>query len=92
MLVCMDSELQSRRAVQPSSGVPPTHTERHFTVAEVAAMWNLSADAVRRLFARESGVLVFGQTSGRSHKRRYTTLRIPESVVERVHRRCSLVS
>lgn len=67
-----------------------TFAERHYTVAEIAAMWKLSRDAVRRLFAKEPGVLVLGQTDGKRQKRRYTTLRIPESVVERVHRRCSL--
>ena len=65
--------------------------ERHYTVDEIANMWNLSKDAVRRLFAKEAGVVVFGRTEGRAHKRPYTTLRIPECVVERVHRSCSLV-
>lgn len=65
--------------------------ERHYTVAEVAAMWNLSKDAVRRLFRNEPGVLVLGgHASGR--QRRYTVLRIPQSALERVHARCSLVS
>jgi hypothetical protein len=67
-------------------------SERHYSVAEIASMWNLSKDTVRRLFAKEPGVLVLGQNGGRARKRRrYTTLRVPESVVERVHRRCSLV-
>lgn len=60
--------------------------ERHYVVAEIAEMWSLSADAVRKLFEREPGVLVLGDYGSRS-KRRYTTLRIPQSVVERVHRR-----
>jgi hypothetical protein len=64
--------------------------ERHFSVAEVAAMWNLSKDAVRRIFQDEPGVLVLGGRSS-GGKRRYTTLRIPQSVLERVHRQYSLV-
>jgi len=65
--------------------------ERHYTVAEIAAMWNLSKDTVRRMFQDEPGVLVFGgRLSGR--KRRYATLRIPRSVLERVHRQYSLCS
>jgi hypothetical protein len=65
--------------------------ERHWTVAQVAEIWNLSKDAVRRMFQNEPGVLVLGnRLSG--HKRRYTTLRIPQSVLERVHQRCSIVS
>ena len=60
--------------------------ERHYSVDDVAEMWKLSPDPVRKLFEHESGVLVLGNHGSRS-KRRYTTLRIPESVVERVHRR-----
>jgi hypothetical protein len=66
--------------------------ERHYSVAEIASMWNLSKDAVRRIFESEPGVLVLGDTSPRRRKRPYRTLRIPQSVVERVHSRCSLVS
>jgi hypothetical protein len=62
--------------------------ERHYAVAEVAELWNLSTDVVRNLFEHEPGVLVLGDYGSRS-KRRYTTLRIPQSVAERVHRRLS---
>ncbi len=48
-------------------------------------MWNLSRDVVRKIFEREPGVLVIGNDGSRS-KRGYHTLRIPESVMERVHR------
>ena len=62
--------------------------ERHFSVQQLAELWNLSADAVRSLFENEPGVLTIGdRKSGR--KRRYVTLRIPESVAARVHRRLS---
>jgi len=64
------------------------HIERHYAVAEIAEVWNLSADKVRELFENEPGVLVIGERSPR-HKRRYITLRIPQSVLERVHRRLS---
>ncbi|HEV2493290.1 MAG TPA: hypothetical protein VG204_09490 [Terriglobia bacterium] len=66
---------------------PEAHfQERHHTVAEIAEVWNLSRDAVRKIFEREPGVLVLGNDGSRS-KRGYHTLRIPESVMERVHRR-----
>jgi hypothetical protein len=65
----------------------PAFAERHYSVAELAALWNLSADKVRRLFQGEPGVLVFGDTQPRYGRRRHTTLRIPESVAERVYRR-----
>ena len=64
--------------------------ERHFSPDELAEMWSLSPEVVRELFKREPGVLVLGNDGGRG-KRGYHTLRIPESVVERVHRRlCNL--
>ena len=62
------------------------HAERHYAVAEIAELWNLSVDKVRELFADEPGVLVIGNRRPR-YKRPYVTLRIPKSVVERVHSR-----
>jgi hypothetical protein len=64
------------------------HIERHYAVTEIAEMWNLSPDKVREIFEHEPGVLVIGDRSPR-HKRRYVTLRIPHSVLQRVHRRLS---
>jgi hypothetical protein len=60
--------------------------ERHLTPKQLAELWSLSADEIRRLFSREPGVLVIERTNG-SGRRRYRTLRIPESVAERVYRR-----
>ena len=65
----------------------PAYTERHYTVTEVATLWNLSPDSVRVLFQREPGVLILGNQVSTRKFRRYTTLRIPESVLARVHRR-----
>jgi hypothetical protein len=59
--------------------------ERHYAPDELGELWNLSADTVRRLFEREPGVLVIERATSRA--RRYRTLRIPESVAQRVHRR-----
>jgi len=64
---------------------------RHYTVAEIAALWNLSDDAVRKLFEKEPGVMAIGGPNPTVRKRRYTTLRIPEDVLARVHRRLSKV-
>jgi hypothetical protein len=60
--------------------------ERHYAVIEVAEMWNLSPDKVREIFEQEPGVLVIGERNPR-HKRRYLTLRIPQTVLQRVHSR-----
>jgi hypothetical protein len=48
-------------------------------------LWGMSEDFIRRLFQRETGVVVF--CNPQKGKRVYRTLRIPESVAERVHRR-----
>jgi hypothetical protein len=63
--------------------------ERHYAVDEVAEMWHLSPDKVRDLFENEPGVLVIGDPSPR-HKRRYRTLRIPQTVLNRVHTRLAV--
>jgi len=72
--------------------VPTTNKsdERWFAPSEIAARLNVSPDKVRRMFQHEPGVLVIGDQST-THKRRYTTLRIPESVLQRVLRRMSNV-
>jgi len=72
----------------PSQIETSVHIERHYAVAEIAKLWNLSPDKVRELFENEPGVLVLGERSPR-HKRRYVTLRIPQTVLERVHSRLS---
>ena len=61
------------------------YRERHFTVAELAELWQLSPDTVRRLFVGESGVIVIHNPRRRT--RTYKTIRIPESVAQQVHER-----
>ena len=60
--------------------------ERHYSVAELAQLWNLSEKTIRRMFEKEPGVLQWGGKETR-FKRAYTTLRIPETVALRMHRR-----
>jgi hypothetical protein len=72
-----------------SNHANPGAFEKHFTVEEIAALWQVSKDTARRLFTREPGVVALTNTR-LSSRRRYVTLRIPESVVERVHRQLSL--
>jgi hypothetical protein len=60
--------------------------ERLFSVSDLAKTWHLSTNTIRRIFENEPGVLRWG-VKERRFKRRYTTLRIPESVVLRVFRR-----
>lgn len=62
--------------------------EKHFSPSELAKLWGVSAETIRVLFRQEQGVLKIGQ-NGTRYKRGYKTLRIPESVAERVHTRLS---
>ncbi len=70
-----------------------TTLERCYKVSEIAEQWNLSDDTVRKLFFDEPGVLKIGSPSrllgGRKKKytRHYHLLRIPESVLLRMHAR-----
>jgi hypothetical protein len=66
-------------------------TEKHYSVAELADIWKLSENTIRRMFENEPGVIKWGPTESR-FKRRYITLRIPETVVLRVHRQLRAAS
>ena len=58
-----------------------------YSVADIARLWNLSPDSIRRLFSDEAGVITLGDESIRRGKRKRVTLRIPREVVERVKRK-----
>jgi hypothetical protein len=75
-------------ATAANSPMSPTHAalERHYAPDELGQIWKLSTDSVRRLFEHEPGVLIIEHLKSKA-KRRYRTLRIPESVALRVHRR-----
>lgn len=76
-------------SINSTSSDPPTPdlgVEKHYSVGELAKLWSLSEKTIRRMFENEPGVLQWGTQETR-FKRGYTTLRIPESVMLRVHRR-----
>jgi hypothetical protein len=77
--------LSEKKPVQ-SVGLHSIALERHYSVPELAAMWHITEKTVRRLFEGEPGVLCWGAQET-TRKRRYQSLRIPESVVIRVHHR-----
>jgi hypothetical protein len=88
------TEFQARKPSRPSPPRTPgietsalMKDERHFTPQELADMWHVSVQTVKEIFQREEGVLKIGSDGTRT-RRRYKTLRIPESVV-RVHTRLS---
>ena len=58
---------------------------RVFTPKELAGLWQLSQNSIRRMFQDEPGVFVLGDSNPRG-RRGYQTLRIPESVALRVWR------
>lgn len=59
--------------------------EAHFSVEEVAKTWGYHQDTIRKLFRDEPGVVVVRGGQLAKNKR----IRIPRSVVERVHKRIS---
>lgn len=81
----MNPSLDHRQELDAADKITPAF-ERHFSPDELAELWGLSSDTMRRLFEREPGVLVVEHTKNNA-RRRYRTLRIPESVALRVHRR-----
>ena len=65
--------------------------ERHCSVQEVAGAWRISDACVRRLFEDQPGVLHISMPRllhNRKHKP-HVLLRIPASVVERLHQQWS---
>jgi hypothetical protein len=67
--------------------IQPTAFEKHYTPLEIAEMWGFHGKTIRKLFESEPGVVVLGNTKTTRYRKAYTTLRIPASVAERVHRR-----
>jgi hypothetical protein len=62
--------------------------ERHFSPQQLANDWGVDAETIRNLFRNEPGVVKLGDRNPK-HKRAYLTLRIPESVAQRIHKRIS---
>lgn len=60
-----------------------TAFERHYRIGELAAMWNLGRETVRKMICHEPGV--FKIRLGR--KKAHTHYSIPASVAERIHMR-----
>lgn len=84
----MNRSMQVKTTKKPTKAIPEmgnVSVEKHYSVSELAQMWRLSEKTIRRMFEDEPGVIIWGMSEER-FKRRYRTLRIPESVVVRVHR------
>ena len=81
-LRCVDP---TERASAPHNGTAPPPFSRHYSVQELAQIWRLDPNSIRRVFQDVPGVLKLGKSNPRG-KRGYVTLRIPASVAERVYR------
>jgi hypothetical protein len=60
--------------------------ERHYAPGEVAKLWKFNVETIRRIFQDEQGVVVL-QAPAKKGRRPYKTIRIPQSVLQRVHQR-----
>ena len=84
-----------RKPVESAYGYSTTRTssapldlanEKHYSIIEISKLWALSQKTVRKIFENEPGVILYGQAET-MRKRGYRTLRVPETVLQRVHRR-----
>ncbi|MGH2508922.1 MAG: hypothetical protein ACRDHZ_16185 [Ktedonobacteraceae bacterium] len=73
----------------PEPKPKPVAMEQHFTPAELSALWGVSGDTVRRLFADEPDILRVSESNPR--RRRYVSIRIPESAAIRLHKKLTAV-
>src|SRR2546428_11911717 len=72
---CDDGMISRSKRVRPFTNL--LVLKKYYSVAEIAKLWGLSTDTVRRIFAKTPGVLKIG------NKGRYVTLRIPARVLQR---------
>ena len=52
--------MRDRVSPASSSSTTTVFAEHHYSVGQIAEMWGLSTDAVRKIFQEEPGVLVLG--------------------------------
>jgi hypothetical protein len=79
----MEQQQQSTGTGSMPTGI---EFEPHMSVPQVAELWGFGVDKVREMFEHEPDVLREGHGESR-FRRRYFSLRIPVSVVRRVHAR-----
>jgi hypothetical protein len=60
--------------------------EKHYSPDWIAERWDLGIDKTRELFKDEPGVIHIGHGESR-FRRGYFSMKIPESVIHRVHAR-----
>jgi hypothetical protein len=60
-----------------------TSFERHYRLSDLASMWRIGRETVRKLVSDEPGVMRVRLGRKKSH----VTYSVPQSVAERIHRR-----
>jgi hypothetical protein len=75
---------------QTENPILPEFIVPHFSVAEIAELWGLAPNTVRRIFEREPDVVAIGRAVSARGKQRRVTLRIPQPVAQRVWRRLQI--
>ena len=85
----LDAQMTTPRdrglSVSGGINIKPAPFGKVYTPRELAEIWQLSENSIRRLFQDEPGVFTLGNPNPK-RKRGYTTLRIPACVAERVWR------
>jgi hypothetical protein len=82
-------DVQQNLQASPESNQKPMALlalEKHYSVAQLSKLWFFSESTVRRLFVKEPGVIKITHPATKV-RRGYTSLRIPERIAQRVHRR-----
>ncbi len=82
------TQVNDKAPILPRFPDNPAH-QRHYTVAEIAKLWNLHPSTITKFFRNEPGVVKHENAPSR-YLRSYCTLRIPESVLIRVNTRLKL--
>jgi hypothetical protein len=79
----MRERMSAQKAVEKQEPLfrQPVMFERHFSAAELAEYWHVAPSTIRDWFDGEPGVLRIQKSRGSR-----VTLRIPESVAERVYK------
>jgi hypothetical protein len=72
--------------VNPQLAAEPLAAERHWSPAQVAEIWGFGPETIRRIFQNEPGVVVMTKPA-KKNRQQHRTIRIPQTVLERVHRR-----
>jgi hypothetical protein len=78
--------------LRPDDLNPALAEEKHYTPDELGELWAVSPQTIRNLFFDEPGVLRLPSRRTGKKARSYVSMKIPESVAERVHKKYSSVA